>query len=58
MTRTISSLQLVYSGDKRISHGVAMARDAIFAAGESETACDILDTDLIAAFCKMVATWC
>ena len=33
MTRTISSLQLVTGGDKRISHGVAMARDAIHAAG-------------------------
>ena len=35
-----------------------MARDAIQAANTNNTECGILDTDLIAAFCKMVATWC
>ena len=58
MSRTISPLQLVTGGEKRISHGVAMARDAIYAAGKSKTRCGILNTDLIAAFCNMVATWC
>ena len=58
MIRTISSLQLVTGGDKRISHGVAMARDAIHAAGTNRDRCGILDTDLIAAFCNMVSTWC
>ena len=45
-------------GEKRISHCVAMARDAIYAAGKNKKRCGILDTDLIAAFCNMVATWC
>ena len=45
-------------GDKRISHGVAMARDAIHAAGISQERCGMLDTDLIAAFDNMVLTWC
>ena len=58
MSRTISPLQLVTGGDKRISHGVAMARDAIHIAGKTKTRCGILDTDLIAAFCNMVGTWC
>ena len=58
MSRTVSSLQLVTGGEKRISHGVAMARDAIHAAGKSKNRCGILDTDLIAAFCNMVAPWC
>ena len=58
MSRTVSNLQLVTSGEKRISHGVAMARDAIYAAGKSKTRCGILDTDLIAAFCNMVAPCC
>ena len=58
MSRTISPLQLVTGGEKRISHGVAMARDAIHMAGKSRTRCGILDTDLIAAFCNMVAVWC
>ena len=58
MTRTISPLQLVTGGDKRICHGVAMARDTILAAGESRTECGILDMDRVATFCNMVATWC
>ena len=58
MCRTISPLQLVTGGDKRISHGVAMARDAIHAAGIKRDRCGILDTDLTAAFCNMVSTWC
>ena len=58
MSRTISPLQLVTGGEKRISHGVAIARDAIHMAGKYKTRCGILDTNLIAAFCNMVATWC
>ena len=58
MCRTVSPFQLVTEGDKRISHGVAMARDAIHTAGISQDRCGILDTDLIAAFCNMVSTWC
>ena len=54
MSRTISPLQLVTGGDKRISHGVAMARDAIYAAGKARSKCGILDTDLIAAWCYQV----
>ena len=58
MTRTISPNQLVTGGDRRISHGVAKARDAIHAASSLKTGCGILDTDLVAAFCNMVLTWC
>ena len=58
MTRTISPNQLVTGGDRRISHGVAKARDAIYAASSLKTGCGILDTDLVAAFCNMVLTWC
>ena len=36
MCRTISPLQLITGGDKRILHGVAMARDAIHAAGVNQ----------------------
>ena len=35
-----------------------MARDAIQAASTNNTECGILDTDLMAAFCNMVSTWC
>ena len=58
MTRTISPNQLVTGGDRRISHGVAKARDAIHAASSLKSGCGILDTDLVAAFCNMVLTWC
>ena len=58
MSRTISPLQLVTGGEKRISHGVAMAIDAIYIAGKTKNKCGILDTDLIAALGNMVAIWC
>ena len=57
MTRTVSHLQLVAGSDRRIHHGIALARDAIHAAGKSRSGCGILDTDLIAAFDWMVMTW-
>ena len=57
MTRTVSHLQLVAGADRRIHHGIALARDAIHAAGKSRSGCGILDTDLIAAFDWMVMDW-
>ena len=58
MCRTVSPLQLVTGGHMRISHGVAMARDPIHAAGISQERCGMLDNDLIAEFDNMVSTWC
>ena len=43
MTHTVSNLQLVAGSDRRIHHGIALARDAIQAAGKSGS-----DTDLVA----------
>ena len=57
MTRTVSPHQLVAGTDRRIHHGIALARDAIQAAGKSREGCGILDTDLISAFCNMVLMW-
>jgi hypothetical protein len=57
MPHTVSPLQLVGGGDRRIHHGIALARDAIQAAGKSHLGCGILDTDLIAAFDWMVMPW-
>ena len=54
MTHTVSHLQLVAGEDRRIHHGIALARDAIHVAGKSRTGCGILDTDLVAAFDWMV----
>ena len=58
MHRTISSLQLVSGGAKRVSHGIAIARDAMESSGIKSPGCGILDTDLKAAFCDMLTTWC
>ena len=50
-THTLSPLQLVAGSDRRIHHGINMARNAIFAAGKpGHAGCGILDTDLVAAF--------
>ena len=57
MTRTVSPHQLVAGSDRRIHHGIALARDAIEAASRSRSGCGILDTDLVAAFDYMVLTW-
>ena len=47
MPDTVSPLQLVGGGDRRIHHGIALARDAIQASGKSINGCGILDTDLL-----------
>ena len=57
MTRTVSPHQLVAGSDRRLHHGIALARDAIQAAGRSRAGCRILDIDLVSAFCNMVLTW-
>ena len=50
-THALSPLQLVASEDRRIHHGISLARNAIHAAGKrGHPGCGILDTDLIAAF--------
>ena len=45
-----SRLQLVAGDNRKIHHGIALARDAIHAAGNSRKGCGILDTVLVAAF--------
>ena len=41
MSHTISPLQLVGGGDRKIHHVIALARDAIHAAGKSHMGCGI-----------------
>ena len=45
MSHTVSPLQLVGGGNRKINHGINLARDAIEAAGKSSKGCGILDTD-------------
>ena len=58
LTHTLSHLQLVAGDDRRIHHGINLARDAIWAAGKQGRGCGILDTDLIAGFDFMNLSWC
>lgn len=58
LTHTLSPLQLVAGDDRRIHHGINLARDAIWAAGRRGQGCGILDTDLVAGFDFMTLSWC
>ena len=49
-TRTLSPFQLVAGDDRRIHHGINLARDAIQASSKLKTGCGLLDTDYMAAF--------
>ena len=57
-THTLSHLQLVAGNDRRIHHGINMARNAIHAASKAgHQGSGILDTDLIAAFDFLCLDW-
>ena len=56
-THTFSPNQLVAGEDRRMYHGVNLARDAIYAAGKAKSGCGILDTDYMAAFDFLVMLW-
>ena len=58
LTHTLSPLQLVAGEDRRIHHGINLAKDAIWAAGKRGQGCGILDTDLVAGFDFMSLKWC
>ena len=56
-TRTLSPLQLVAGDDRRIHHGINLARDAIQASSTLKSGCGIADTDYEAAFDYLVMSW-
>ena len=57
-THTLSHLQLVAGNNRRIHHGINLARNAIHAAGKDRrNGFGILDTDLIAAFDYLCLDW-
>ena len=58
LTHSLSPLQLVAGEERRIHHGINLARDAIWAAGKRGQGCGILDTDLVAGFDYMSLSWC
>ena len=55
--RILSPHQFVGGKDRNIQHGIAKARDAIFAANASNIKCGIGDQDFISAFDFLVLSW-
>ena len=56
-THTLSPVQLVAGSDRRIHHGINLARDAINQAGKSRSGCGLLDLDFLAGFDWLVMEW-
>ena len=50
ITHTICPKQLAVGDDRRISFGISLARDAIYAAGKKKLGCGLADNDFEAAF--------
>ena len=56
-THTLSPVQLVAGSDRRIHHGINLARDAIYQAGKSKKGCGLLDLDFMAGFDWLEMGW-
>ena len=56
-THTLSPIQLVAGSDRRIHHGINLARDAIYQAGKSKAGCGLLDPDFMAGFDWLDMAW-
>ena len=56
-THSLSPVQLVAGSDRRIHHGINLARDAIFQAGKRKSGCGLLDLDFMAGFDWLVMAW-
>ena len=57
-THTLSPVQLVAGSDRRIHHGINLARDAINQAGKPKVGCGLLDLDFMAGFDWLDMTTC
>ena len=56
-THSISPLQLVAGDDRRIHHGINLARDAVQQVSKSKSGCGLLDLDFLAGFDWLVMAW-
>ena len=56
-THTLSPVQLVAGSDRRIHHGINLARDAIHHVGQSKAGCGLLDLDFLAGFDWLDMAW-
>ena len=57
ITHTLCPQQLAAGNDRRISFGICLARDAIYAAGKRKSGCGIADNDFEAAFDFLCLDW-
>ena len=57
LNHTLSTEQLAMGDDRRISFGICLARDAIYAAGKRREGCAIADNDFEAAFDYLSLDW-
>ena len=57
ITHTLRPEQLALGDDRRISFGICLARDAIYAAGKRKNGCGLADNDFEAAFDYMCLNW-
>ena len=57
LSHTLCPEQLAESDDKRITFGVCLARDAVYAAGMRKNGCGIADNDFEAAFDFLCLAW-
>ena len=55
--RTLSPIQYVAGTNRKIHHGIARARDAVYVASQLGLRCGIGDQDYIAAFDFLVLSW-
>ena len=56
-THSLPPVQLVAGSDRRIHHGINLARDAIYQAGRRKAGCGILDLDFLAGFDWLDMSW-
>ena len=56
-THTLSPVQLVAGSDRRIHHGINLARDAIHHVGKTKAGCGLLDLDFLAGFDWLDMAW-
>ena len=57
LSHTLSPNQLAAGDDRRITFGISLARDAIYAAGRRRQGCGLVDNDFEAAFDFLCLDW-
>ena len=56
-THTLSPAQLVAGDDRRIHHGISLARDIVSSVGPANKGCAMMDADFEAGFDWLTLVW-